>query len=163
MLTPGVQNLARLGGDREIAGGDELAAGGGGDALHGGDHRLGAGDDRLHHGGAARHRLGVEGAAAVGVGAVRGQLLQIVAGAERRPVGGEHDGRHGAVGAEPREAGVQPVDHLQRQAVARFGTVEGDERHARLRPVDEKQRVGADLVLGGDYRAVLHQLLSSPL
>ena len=98
MLTPGVQNLASLGGDGEIAGGDELAAGGGGGALHGGDHRLGAGDDRLHHGGAAGHRLGVEGEALVGVGAVGGELFQVVAGAEHRAVGREHDGRDRAVG-----------------------------------------------------------------
>ena len=41
-----------------------------------------------------------ERAPGVGVGAVRGELLQIVAGAEGRPVGGEHDGRDGGVGAE---------------------------------------------------------------
>ena len=91
---------------------------------------------------------------------VAGQFFQVVAGTA---VGGEHDGRHGAVGRQPREAGVHPVDHLDRQAVACIRPVQGDERDARLRPVDEKQRVGADLGLGGHYRAVLHQLFSSPL
>ena len=120
----GRAELGGVGGDGEIAGGDELAAGGGGGALHGGDHRLGAGDDRLHHRGAARHRLGVEGEALVGVGAVRGELFQVVAGAEHGTVGGEHDGRDGAVGGEPREARVQPVDHVERQAVARIRPVQ---------------------------------------
>ena len=111
---------------------------------------------------AARHRLGVEGETLVGIGAVSGQLLQVVAGAEHGAVGRQHDGRDGAVGGEAREARVQPVDHVERQGVARIGPIHSDERDARLRPIDEKQRVGADLGFGCHYRAVLHQLASSP-
>jgi hypothetical protein len=62
-----------------------------GDCLHGGDHRLRHGDDLLHHGAARRHDVLEIGAAAVVVGAVAVELLEVVAGGERRAVGGEYD------------------------------------------------------------------------
>ena len=103
MSTPGVAKPASARGDGEIAARDELAAGRGRDALHRRDHRLGQGDDPLHHGAAGVHDLLEIGAAAVGVAAACGQLLEIVAGAERRTVRRQHDGANAVVLGDRRE------------------------------------------------------------
>ena len=108
-------------GDGEIAACDELAAGGGGDALHRRDHRLRQVDDLLHHRAAGRHDLAEIGAAAVGIGAARGEFLEIVAGAERRAVRGQHDRAHRLVRRDRRRAlrrarAAAPSDRLLRAA-----------------------------------------------
>ena len=131
MLTPGVAKLAVARGDREIAARDELAAGRRRDALHRGDHRLRQGDDLLHHGAAGVHDLLEIGAAAVGIAAPAGQLLEVVAGAERRAVGGEHDGAHAAYRARSRSsASPSAREHRLGQAVARRRPVERQHRDA---------------------------------
>ena len=83
--TPGVAKRRR-GGNGEIAAGDELAAGRRGDALHRGDHRLGQGAICCIMA-LQVSMIGEIGAAAVGIAAARGQLLEVVAGAEGRAVG----------------------------------------------------------------------------
>ena len=125
------QGEARVGaGDREVAGGDELAAGGGGDAFDGGDHRLRQGDDGAHQVGAARHRALKERAAAVGVVAMRLQLLEVVAGRKRRPVAGENDDARRGIGFDRREGVDQRFDHRQAQRVARSRRLQSEGRDA---------------------------------
>ena len=114
--------MAVLGGDGQIAGGHELAAGGGGGAFHGGDHRFGAVHDGAHQLGALVHQQLGEGAAAIGIGAMRGELLEVVAGAERGAPGGDHDRAHGCSLRGRVDGALQRFDHGLRQAVARLGT-----------------------------------------
>ena len=127
-------------GDGEIAACDQLAARRRRHALHRGDHRLRQVDDLLHHGAAGRHDVAEIGAAAVGVGAPRGEFLEIVAGAERRPFGGEHDRAHAPVRRDAASA-PSPSAAEQRlgQAVARRRPVE---RQHRDRPVVLPQQHG---------------------
>ena len=112
------------GSDRQIATGDQLAAGGGGGALHGGDHRLRQVDDLLHHGAAGRHDVAEIGAPAVAIAAARGQLLHVMAGAEGRPVGRQHDGADRLVRGNIAPRLGQRGQQRFRQAVARRRAVE---------------------------------------
>ena len=118
-----------LAGDRQVAGGDELASRRRGDALDRRDDRLRQRDDRLHERGAARHDLLVEGAAAVGIVAVRLDLPEVVAGAQRRPFAGEHDDARPVVLGDVGEGDDQRVDHreAERVAVLRRGQRQGDD------------------------------------
>ena len=131
--TPGVANLRCLRGDGEVAARDQLAAGGGGLACTRGDHRLRQGDDLLHHGAAGRHDLLEIGAAAVGVAAPPGELLEVVAGAERRPVGREHDRAHAGRAAIAVSASPSASSSRLGQAVARRRPVKRQHRDSGRR------------------------------
>jgi hypothetical protein len=65
---------------------------------------------------------------AVWVCAPAGQLLEIVAGAECRPMGGEHDSANVAVGRNVKECVIQRAQQPLRQAVARRRPVERQHR-----------------------------------
>ncbi|MGY3589066.1 hypothetical protein ACVIF9_007743 [Bradyrhizobium sp. USDA 4350] len=80
--------------------------------------------DRLHHRAAGVHDLCEIGAAAVGVGAPRGELLEVMAGAEGRAVGREHDGTDALVSADIVQRSVQLADQALGEAVAGRGAIE---------------------------------------
>src|SRR5271166_5454641 len=107
-----------LAGDRQIARRDELASRRRGDAFHSRDDRLRQRDDRLHERSAAGHDVLVEGAPPVGVVAVSLDLPEVVAGAERRPFAGDHDGARLAVLGEVGEGDDQRIDHRKAEGVA---------------------------------------------
>ena len=64
----------------------------------------------------------------IGVGAMGGELLQVMAGAEHRAFGGQHDGAH--AGSSPASAmrRLQRAQHGFRQAVAPVGARQREER-----------------------------------
>ena len=70
---------------------------------------------------------GEVGAAAIGIGAPPGQFLQIVAGAESRPVGGNHDRADCAVGGDLCERCGEFAKQGFRQAVARQRAIERED------------------------------------
>jgi hypothetical protein len=76
---------------------DQLAACSRRDALYGGDDRLRQRGDRLHHRAVGSHDLGEIGPAAVGIGALRRHLLEVMAGTEHGAVCGEDDRPDGAI------------------------------------------------------------------
>jgi len=125
---PGRAKARALAGDRQVATGDELTAGGRRHAFDRGDDRLRQGDDLLHEVGAARHRLLVETLAAIGVVAMRLQLLEIVASRQRGAVGGDDDDAGRAIGFDREER----VDQRQAQRVARRRRLQRQRRHAAL-------------------------------
>ena len=86
--------------------------------LDGGDHRLRQRDDRLHHRAAIVHHALERRAAAIGAARAAVSLLEIVSGAECRPVGGDHDGAHAAVRGDRGEFVGKRGDQGFRQAVA---------------------------------------------
>ena len=112
-LAAGRGEAGRLGGDGEVAGGDQLAAGGGGQRVHPGEHHLRDGLDGLHQLGAQQQQaahLGQRGAGDVG---------EVVAGAEHRPLAGEHDPRRVAL-ARLGERGQQLGRCSRDSALRRF-------------------------------------------
>ena len=100
------------------------------------DHRLGARHDALHERRTLRHRLGIKRAAAIGVGAVSGQFLEVVTRAERRTIARQHDGLDALIGAERCNCLRQRAHQVSRQRIARLGPVHGHHRDAGLGPGD---------------------------
>ena len=146
--TPGRGEARGFGGDREIAACHQLAAGGGGDALDRGDHRLRQMHDGLHHRAAGIHDLREIGAAAIGIGAARGQFLHVVAGGKSRAVGRDHDRADAVVVVNVLQRRVQFGDQAFRQAVAGRRPVEREHGDAaeRLAQQDRRLRRGARAV-----------------
>src|SRR5262249_43602705 len=104
MFTPGVQNLAFFEAiARSQLATSSQAAARRSEAVPGGDDRLGQRDDRLHHAAAPSQGLLEIAPPAVTIAAAGGELLEVVARAEHRTVGREHDGTHGAIGRDVRE------------------------------------------------------------
>ena len=126
------RNGYMLGGDGEIATGDELAAGGARHRLDFGDHRHGVMDDRLYEIGALRHELHEIGLAAIGVLAMLGDFLEIVAGAEGRPFRRDHDDARRRIAARLIERAGQRRHHRVAEAVPRLGVIERQTQDARL-------------------------------
>ena len=126
--------LRRVAADGEVAGRDELAARRSRRPLDGGDDGLRQRDDALHQRGAALQDALIDGPAAVGVAAVGGEFLQVVAGAEHRPLGGDHHRPDARIRRDGVQLGVQRADEPFRQGVARLRPVEGEDRDRGLRP-----------------------------
>ena len=77
-----------------------------------------------------RHDLCEIGAAAIGVGAARGQFLEVVAGGKGRAVGGDHDGAHACVVRDRGERVAERREQRLRQAVAGLRPVEREDGDA---------------------------------
>jgi hypothetical protein len=83
-----------------------------------GDHRLRQPAQRLHHVGAAAEQLAVLRLRPAD------HLAQVVAGAEGRPVGRQHDDAGLAVSRDRGECRAQPGQQLGRQGVALLGPIQ---------------------------------------
>ena len=123
----------RFGSDRQVAARDQLAAGGGGDAFDCGDHRLRQLLDRHHQVAAPFHQRFEIAAAAVGIGAVRGHFLHVVAGGKGRAIVRNDHGADSVVFTDRGELVMQRREHRLRQRIA------------RLRPVEREQGNAADV------------------
>ena len=165
MRTPGVAKAAVLGRDGEIARRHQLAPGRRGEPLDAGDDRHLQRVDR-------EHELGAEGEdALVGGRVARGQLAQVVAGAEDRPLGADDHGAHGRIGAglaEPiaqgghggrreRVAPLRPAQHERGDVpVAADGDGSGGVRASGMGdvnfPVEAIPRKGARVAIGAVRR-----------
>src|SRR5262249_35162024 len=93
-------------------------------ALHGSNDRLWAPHDRAHQLGTLAHQELEVGAAAIGVPAVRRELLEVVPSTEGLPLGGDDDRAHAGVLGSSLDASFACGGHRLRQAVALLGTRE---------------------------------------
>ena len=114
----------RIGGHRQIAGRHQLAAGRGGDAAHLGDHRLRQAHDRLHQGRTGFEQLDEVGLAAVGVGAPRSHLLEVMPGAEMIAGTAQDDRPDRPLGRDFVETGLQRSEHFLGQRIDRPRTIQ---------------------------------------
>ena len=149
ILTPGRAEGGLRGSHRQIAAGDQLQAGGGGQSVDFGDHRPGMVDDRLHQRRAGAHRLLEERPAAVGIGAMRGHLLEIVAGAEHLAGGGNDDDPHRFVVAGALQRGRQRGHHRDRKGVGGW---------TRQRQAQNGAILGGDDRIGRGFTLERHNL-----
>ena len=105
MLTPGVAEARLLGSHGQVAGGDELAAGRRAPCpARRRSPAWGSARSRASCSAHWRMIMRVVGAPAVGIAATRGQLLEVVAGAEGGALGGDDDGAHAGVARRPRRS-----------------------------------------------------------
>ena len=96
------------------------------------------------------------GAAMIGIGAMRGQLLEVVAGRERRSVGGDHDCANRRILTRRFNCRVQINNQLLRQTVSRLGAVEGQQSDAALGLPQQNWRLFRGLGAGrsGGHRII---------
>ena len=82
------------------------------------------GHDLLHHGAAKSHDVFEKSASPVVIGAVGIKLLEIMAGAKRRTVRGEHNRTHRALVRDRRERVAERFQRRLGKAIARLRPVE---------------------------------------
>ena len=147
ILTPGVAKRASWLATARSQLATSWQPGGRGDAVHRGDHRLRRAHDGQHHVGAGGHGLGEEGAAAVGIVAMRRQFLEIVTGGEGRAGAGDDDGANGIRAADLANGAGQRRDQLLGEGVARLGPVQREQRDRTAILAQQHCRVASPAVV----------------